>query len=190
MFNQQKKIIGMLVGVIYFYSVPLSASPGAPGEGAVLEEKEIDAFLYLTGIVVSENFELQGVELAWIPESVKSQCLGKKEEACRQVWHEKALQRHNQHLKSEKENLSYSFGTDDKYPPEVLTEWISKNDLDQNNKNVFRQISQLKVVKDSYQSIRGTEKILISEDKKIKVAIRYFHLTNGESFQAVRVLEK
>ena len=150
MAKQSRKVIGILTLILFFYCLPLLAKPG---NEVLLERKQLDAVLYVTSVSVSEDSQLKGIKLAWIPESVRGQCIGKHDKECRQFWYEKASERHKSHLESQqkedpsKRDLTYSFGTGDKYPPEVSSTWISKADLDPTNKKAFNQLSQLKLIK-------------------------------------------
>ena len=178
-----------------FYCLPLLAKPGIDGE-ILISDKKLETYLYIASVSVSENSELKGIELAWIPESVKTQCIGKNTEECRGLWQEKAVERHNRYLQSQENlplserNLNYSFGTDEKDPPEVLSMWISKEDLDLSNKKALNQISQLGFIKNLCRSMKGEVKFLISEDKKIHAKIRYIQFSNGQSFQVIDVFDK
>ena len=193
MAKQSRKIIGTLALILFFRCLPLLANPG---DEVLLEEKEFDAVLYVVGVSVSEDTQLKGIQLAWIPKSVRDQCIGKYDEECRQLWYEKATERYERHLESQKKediskrDLTYSFGTGEKYPPEVLSMWVSNADLDSKNKKVFDQLSQLKLINDiSRDNSSGETKLLISEDKKIRTKILYIKFSNGQSFQVIDVLD-
>ncbi len=194
MVKQSRKIIGILALILFYYCLPLLAKPG---NEVLLEEKQFDAVLYVVSVSVSEDSQLKGIQLAWIPESVRDQCIGKHVEECRQFWYEKAAERYKRHLESQqkedtsKRDLTYSFGTGEKYPPEVLSMWISKADLDPTNKKAFNQLSQLKLIKDILRdNSNGETKLLILEDKKIRAKILYIEFSNGQSFQVIDILDK
>lgn len=199
MLKQSYKIFGiLLVVMMWLYGSCLLASPALftkPGNEMLLEQTQLDGVLYVSNVSVSEDSELKGIELTWIPESVRAECMGKNGAECRQLWHEKASQRHNLFLQSQKNipvserNLNYSFGTDEKNPSEVLSTLVSQEDLDPSNKKAFDQISQLDFIKNLCQtSPRGETTTLISEDKKIRAKIRYLQFSNGQSFQIIDII--
>ena len=191
MIKQSRKVIGMLAMILFFYCLPLLAKPG---NEVLLEKKQLDAVLYVVSVSVAEDSQLKGIQLAWIPESVRDQCIGKHDEGCRQFWHEQAGERHLEFQKKEnisKRDLTYSFGTGEKYPPEVLSTWISEADLDPTNKKAFNWLLQLKLIQDlSRNNSKGETKFLISEDKKVRAKILYIEFSNGQSFQVIDVLDK
>lgn len=73
----------------YFYCSPLLASPRFPREDFTPK----DAILYVDFVSVSENSELKGIGLIWIPESLRAQCMGKDGTECSELFWRKERER-------------------------------------------------------------------------------------------------
>ena len=146
MIKQWRKIIGA-GALLFFYSLPLLAKPG---NEVLLEQKQLDVVLYVVGVSVSGDSQLKGIQLAWIPESMRG-----------------------------------------KYPPKILSTWISQADSDPINKKVFDELSQLKLIQDILLSCSGGEtEFSISEDKKFRAKILYIKFSNGQNFQVIDIWDK